>query len=495
MQCITHNIHSHSTLHAVRFRSHSVRYCTFPVGLRENLYLCGMYDFGKLFIIDDNEDVLFSLRFLLEPYCKAIEVATSPEKALEKGKYFKPDVWLADMNFRTDANSGREGFALLKEILAQDPDAVVILMTAYSDTDKAVRAIKAGAADFIAKPWDKDKLLATLTASFRARSLKKEVQKLSQKMEAISEAAHSTTEVIGESPAMTQVMQWVEKVSGTNANVLILGENGTGKDLIAQLLHERSDRSGSPMISIDLGAVPESLFESELFGYEKGAFTDARREKPGRVEVASGGTLFLNEIGNLSHAMQAKLLQVLETRTVQRLGAVQPIPIDVRLICATNLQLAAAVENGTFREDLMYRINTVEIQLPPLRERGRDIILLARHFLIKYAARYGKAVPSISRESENKLLKYHWPGNIRELQHVMERAVIFTSGAVLTPDSLLLSPISPSSKKTETLNLEELERNAIQKALYNVQGNVSRASELLGITRFALYRKMEKFGL
>lgn len=455
-----------------------------------------MYDFGKLIIIDDNEDVLFSLRFLLEPYCKSIEAVTSPEKALEKGKSFKPEVWLADMNFRKDANTGQEGFSLLKSILALDPDAVVILMTAYSDTDKAVQAIKAGAADFIAKPWDREKLLATLSAAFRARSLKKEVKELSQKVQVISEAARPATEVIGESEAMKNVLEWVEKVGETDANVLILGENGTGKDLIAQLLHERSKRRGSPMISIDLGSVPESLFESELFGYEKGAFTDARREKPGRVEVASGGTLFLNEIGNLSPAMQAKLLQVLETRTVQRLGAVQPVPIDVRLICATNRDLAAAVADGGFREDLLYRINTVEIRLPALRERGGDIILLAQHFLGQYASKYGKPVPKMTRVAEDKLTQYSWPGNVRELQHVMERAIIFTSGPEVTPQALPLSPVSSAeSRKGETLNLEELEKNAIEKALRNARGNVSRAAELLGITRFALYRKMEKFGL
>lgn len=473
--------------------------CEFTLFLCEfaqNDYLRHMQTFGKIMLIDDNPDVLFSLKFLLEPYCSRIETAQSPAEALKRGTAFRPDVWMADMNFRQDALSGQEGFRLLREILDWDPQAVVVLMTAYSDTDKAVQAIKEGATDFVSKPWEKDKLLATLSAAFRARALKLQVQDLSHKVEVMAQTEHPEQEVIGQSPAMEQVMRWVEKLDGADANVLITGENGTGKDLMAQVLHKRSGRKAKPMIGIDLGSVPETLFESELFGYEKGAFTDAQREKPGRIEVAHGSTLFLNEIGNLKPALQAKLLQVLETRTVQRLGAVQSIPIDVRLLCATNRNLVEAVEEGAFREDLLYRINTVEIHLPALRERGQDILLLAQHFLSLYAAKYGKSVPQLSREAQTQLLKYAWPGNVRELQHVMERAIIFASGATLPAEALLFRPVSTSRKAAaDTLNLDQIERRTIERALGTARGNISRAAELLGITRYALYRKIEKYGL
>lgn len=454
-----------------------------------------MEKLGKILIVDDNQDVLFSLQFLLEPYCECIETALSPAEALSKGTAMAPDIWLADMNFRMAAQSGQEGFRLLAEVLAWDPDAVVVLMTAYGDAAKAVQAIKAGATDFISKPWDKDHLLATLSAAFQARELKKEVKHLSQKVQVMAQG-EPTPPILGTSPAMMQVMEWIDTLEGTQANVLITGENGTGKDLIAKELHRRSGRASKPMISIDLGSIPDTLFESELFGYEKGAFTDARAEKPGRIEVAGGGTLFLNEIGNLTLPMQAKLLQVLETRTVQRLGAVQSTPIDVRLLCATNRDLAAATTQGLFREDLLYRINTVEIHLPALRERGDDVVLLAKHFLGVYAAQYRKQVPTLTRAAQKRLLAYEWPGNVREIQHVMERAVIFAKGDVVDADALWLKPMSPPRKNDkETLNLEQLEQQAITKALAAARGNMTQAAELLGITRFALYRKVEKLGL
>ena len=451
---------------------------------------------GKILIVDDNEDVLFALNLLLEPYTEKIKVATTPDRIEYFMTTFHPDLILLDMNFSRDAISGQEGFESLKQILQIDPQAIVIFMTAYTDTDKAVRAIKAGATDFIPKPWEKDKLLATLTSGMRLRQSQQEVSILKEQVEVLSGQNTSENDIIGESSVMQEVFTTINKLSNTDANILILGENGTGKDVIARLIYRCSPRYGKPFVTIDLGSIPEQLFESELFGFEKGAFTDAKKSKAGRMEVATNGTLFLDEIGNLSLPMQSKLLTAIEKRQISRLGSTQTVPIDVRLICATNADIRQMVEDGNFRQDLLYRINTIEIHIPPLRERGNDIILLADHFLDRYTRKYKKEIHGLTREAKNKLLKYAWPGNVRELQHTIERAVILGDGSMLKPENFLSHTTSKQKKEEEViLNLEQLERQAIEKALRISNGNISRAAEYLGITRFALYRKLEKLGL
>ena len=452
-----------------------------------------MEEKGKILIIDDNEDVLFALNLLLEPYMEQIRVTTQPTRIEHFMTTFHPDVILLDMNFQRDAISGQEGFDYLKQILRIDPQAVVVFMTAYADTGKAVQAIKAGATDFISKPWEKEKLLATLSAAVKLSRSRQEVGRLQNEVQALK-GDDRIPELIGNSPAMQKVKETIYKLSDTDANLLILGENGTGKDLAARMLRFFSPRREQVFIPIDLGSIPEQLFESELFGYEKGAFTDARKAKPGRMETASGGTLFLDEIGNLSLPMQAKLLTAIEKQCITRLGAVNPIHIDVRLICATNANLHQLVTEGKFRQDLLYRINTVELHIPPLRERGEDILLLATHFLNQYNRKYRKEI----KEAKNKLLKYEWPGNVRELQHTVERAVILSENGLLKPDDFLFPQGNAAAHQpalTEELNLEKLEKNAIERALKVSTGNMSKAAELLGITRFALYRKLEKWGL
>ncbi|MDR0891602.1 MAG: sigma-54 dependent transcriptional regulator [Mediterranea sp.] len=455
-----------------------------------------MEQLGKILIVDDNEDVLFALNLLLEPYAEKIKVATCPDRVEGFVRTFQPDLILLDMNFTRDVVSGQEGFEMLEQILAIDPQAVVIFMTAYADTEKAVRAIKAGATDFIPKPWEREKLLATLSAGIRLRRSRSEVSRLKEQVEALSDNGGEET-VIGQSAPMQEVFSTVEKLGTADANILILGENGTGKDVIARLIYRHSTRHGQPFVSIDLGSIPETLFESELFGYEKGAFTDARKAKAGRMEAATGGTLFLDEIGNLSLPMQAKLLTAIEKRQISRLGGVRPIAIDVRLLCATNADIYRLVEEGQFRQDLLYRINTIELRIPPLRERGNDILLLAEHFLARYARKYRKPVQTLTREAREKLLRYPWPGNVRELQNAMERAVILGDGRPLRPEHFVFQAASSPSRreKEELLNLEQLERQAVERALKRADGNLTRAAEYLGITRFALYRKLQRWGL
>ena len=444
---------------------------------------------GKILVIDDNEDVLFALNLLLKPLVEDIRVAKNPEQIDRFYDLLHPDVVLLDMNFTRDAISGEEGFEWLEHILHHDAQAVVILMTAYADADKAVRALKSGATDFITKPWDNSKLLATLFAGVELSQERHKNRLLEQRMEVA--AATEAPTLIGESPVMQRVMQTVEQVAPTDANVLILGENGTGKDVIARQLCALSHRAAKPFVSIDLGSVPEQLFESELFGYEKGAFTDARKAKAGRMETASGGTLFLDEIGNLPLPLQAKLLAALERREISRIGSTQVTPIDVRLLCATNADIHTEVAEGRFREDLLYRINTIEITIPPLRERGEDIILLAEHFLATYAHKYNKVVKELNRDARQRLLRHTWPGNVRELMHAVERAVLLAKGSSLCAQDFVLKDSSRRTSQTQTLNLERLEQEAIERAMNIAGGNVTKAAELLGITRFALYRKLK----
>lgn len=450
--------------------------------------------FGTILIVDDNEDVLFALNLLLKPHFEKVKVSTTPERIAHFMATDAPEVILLDMNFSRDASSGQEGMEVLQGILARDPEAVVVMMTAYSDMDKAIAAIKAGATDFVAKPWENEKLVATLTAAAKLSRARREKASLQEQMRTMAQSA--VPPIIGRSAAMVQLMDMVERLAQTDANILILGENGTGKDLVARALHGYSARAAHPLVTIDLGSIPESLFEGELFGYEKGAFTDARTAKAGRMEVASGGTLFLDEIGNLSLPLQAKLLSAIEKGVFTRIGSTKEQRIDVRLICATNSPLHERVAEGTFRQDLLYRINTIELHIPPLRERGNDVLLLADYFVDLYKRKYRKEVDGLNAEAREKLMRYTWPGNVRELQHAVERAVILSDRRTLGAQLFALRP-TPAARKvqTATLNLEQLERTAIAEALRTAEGNINRAAELLGITRYALYRKMEKYGL
>ena len=402
------------------------------------------------------------------------------------------------MNFTKDAISGQEGFDWLAKILELDPDAVVCFITAYGDAEKAVKAIKSGATDFILKPWQNEKLLATISSSVKLRRSRMEAKGLKSRQQEISAVYDQPFhEFIGSSVEMQKVFNTIKKVASTDANVLILGENGTGKELVARALHRNSARSDEVFISVDLGSIAETLFESELFGHEKGAFTDASKMKQGRFEIAHGGTLFLDEIGNLSLPMQTKLLTVIERREVTRVGNNKPIPVNVRLICATNIDIHDMVSENTFRQDLLYRINTVEISLPPLRERSGDIPLLVEHFLKIYSKKYKKNVKGISSDALKTLNQYPWPGNVRELQHAIERAIIMSEGNQLAEDDFLLSA---SGKKVgeielDTYNLEDIEKSIINRVLKQHQGNITQAASDLGLTRTSLYRRMEKYDL
>ncbi len=448
--------------------------------------------------MDDNQDILFALKLLLKPEVELIETLTGPEKIPEMMKKEKWDVILLDMNFTKDAISGQEGFDWLDRILNIDPTAVVVFITAYGDAEKAVRAIKAGATDFVLKPWQNEKLLATINSSIKLSRSRKEANELRQKQREISAVLDQPfTDFIGQSEEMMSVFNTIKKVAGTDANVLILGENGTGKELVARALYRNSLRKDEVFINVDLGSLAETLFESELFGHEKGAFTDAKTAKQGRFEIASGGTLFLDEIGNLSPQMQTKLLTVIERREVTRVGANNPVNIDVRLICATNNDLHKEVAEGNFRQDLLYRINTVEILLPPLRDRQGDIPILADHFLKVYSKKYRKSIRNIQSSAMKKLNHYSWPGNVRELQHAIERAVIMTEGDSLSPDDFILSSQAKSGGdfEFESYNLDEIEKEVISKVLKHYQGNITQAAQDLGLTRTSLYRRMEKHGL
>ncbi len=461
------------------------------------LNMIEMPTLGKILVIDDNEDILFALTMLLEKYVEKMKVLKSPDRFGPFLEDFNPDIILLDMNFTRGSVSGEEGMACLKEILKIKPDAVVVMMTAYADTEKAVQAIKAGATDFISKPWVNEKVLATLHAAMRIKQTQGEVNRLEKKVTALaSETNRQVCELIGEDKSMRLLRDMVMRIGATDANVLLLGENGTGKDVVARLLQAESPRRNEPFVSIDCGTISETLFESELFGYEKGAFTDAKHEKMGRLELAHTGTLFLDEIGNLSLAAQAKLLTALEKQRIVRVGGTVERPIDVRLICATNADLIKLMADGKFRQDLYYRINTMELRIPPLRERGDDIGLLANHFVKEFARKYGKMVERISPEALVKLKAYSWPGNVRELRHAIERAVVLCDGDVLQSEGLMPYSVAQSTAEPEEeLNLENLERKAVARALQCAGGNQNKAAALLGITRYALYRKMEKLGL
>ncbi len=453
---------------------------------------------GRILAVDDNEDILFALKLLLKNHVESITAVNNPERIPEAMKKEDFDVVLLDMNFTKDAISGQEGFEWMEKIIEIDNDAVVVFITAYGDAEKAVRAIKAGATDFVLKPWQNEKLLATISSSIKLRRSRWETDSLRNKQKELSAVMDQPfADFIGNSPEMQKVFATIQKVAATDANVLILGENGTGKELVARALHRNSHRKDEVFMSVDLGSISESLFESELFGHEKGAFTDAKKEKPGRFEVASGGSLFLDEIGNLSNTLQTKLLTVLERREVVRVGATRPKAIDVRLICATNNNILQMVSDNQFRQDLLYRVNTVEIHLPPLRERAGDIPLLANHYIKIYTKKYKKNIKGISTSSIKKLNLYPWPGNVRELQHAIERAIIMADSNILEPDDFILStqPSKVGDFELSTFNLDDVEKQIIVKVLKQFQGNISQAAQELGITRTSLYRRMEKYDL
>lgn len=454
---------------------------------------------GKILVVDDNEDILFALKLLLKPHVEFVQTTTNPFEIPDIISKVDFDVILLDMNFTKDAISGQEGFSWLGRILEINPAAVVVFITAYGDAEKAVKAIKAGATDFVLKPWHNEKLIATISSAIKLKQSQNQVTDLKERQKEISNVMDSSFhDFIGKSEAMQKVFNTIKKVAKTDANVLILGENGTGKELVARALHRDSVRNEEVFISVDLGSIAETLFESELFGHEKGAFTDAKKDKPGRFEIASAGTLFLDEIGNLLLPLQSKLLTVIERREVTRVGANRPKPVDVRLISATNMNVHQMVNEENFRQDLLYRINTIEIHLPPLRERYGDIPLLANHFLSVYSKKYKKTVRSIAPEAMKKLETYDWPGNVRELQHAIERAIIMSDSNMLQTDDFFLSSqkeMGTSGVELSSYNLDEVERMIITKVLKRAQGNITQAAGELGITRTSLYRRMEKYDL
>ncbi len=440
-----------------------------------------------ILIVDDDEDVAQAATLLLKTHGYSARFETNPERLLHQMEQQPARLLLLDMNFKGTVYSGNEGLYWLQQAKKKYPDLIVIMITGYGDVELAVKAIKTGASDFILKPWQNDKLLSSIQTAIRLHTAKTAKANLPQ---------NGTTQLIGEHPKLIETLETVKKVAPTDANVLVTGENGTGKEMIARLLHTQSNRKNNPFVTVDMGSLNENLFESELFGHVKGAFTDAREDRTGRFEEANGGTLFLDEIGNLSPIMQAKLLSVLQNRTVYKVGSNKPIPINIRLVCATNMPLLHMVKENTFRQDLLYRINTVEVNLPPLRERKEDIAPLAEYFTKQYCAKYDKEPKQLHSITLKQLEKYHWPGNVRELQHALERAVILNDNGQLLPGDFLL-PIyeQGESEKSTTFNLEENEVHLIQQALKKHGGNISKAAADLGITRAALYRRMEKYGI
>lgn len=447
---------------------------------------------ATILVIDDDTDVLTAVRLLLKPEVKEIVTEKNPEqiRTLLSGQAF--DVILLDMNFNSSINTGNEGIFWLKKIKELKSAAAVIMITAYGGIDLAIRSLKEGAFDFVVKPWHNEKLVATIKEALQQKESRKTNTETGKRESIIG------TDLIGESEVVQDIFYKIKKIAPTDANILILGENGTGKELIAKAIHQHSLRADKPFIKVDVGALTESLFESELFGHKKGAFTDAREDRQGRFEAANGGTLFLDEIGNISLHQQAKLLSVLQNRQVIRLGTNEPIAVDIRLVCATNVPLAELANENRFRKDLIYRINTVEIIVPPLRKRGNDIVLLAKHFIKVYSNKYLKPTLSLNSNALEKLLNYYYPGNVRELQYAIERAVIMSDGDILEAKDIIFSPIEAAPAEQQIIassNLSDVEKHTILKVIEKNQGNISKAAKELGITRTALYRRLSKYDL
>jgi two-component system, NtrC family, response regulator HydG len=451
---------------------------------------------AKILVVDDDPDVLTAARVVLRQRYDHVQTEENPNRVVTLLKQESFDVILLDMNFSAGRLTGNEGLFWLQQIITANPDQQVVMITAYGEIKIAVEAMKHGAADFIVKPWDNEKLEATVHAAYQHAISKKELKTLKKRQTAFSKLVNDgSLEVVGDSPAFKETLEMVEKVARTDASILLLGENGTGKELIARLIHKSSARADQPFVKVDVGSLSESLFESELFGYKKGAFTDAREDRTGRIELANDGTLFLDEIANLPLPLQVKVLSVLQNREVIPLGSSMPIPINVRLITATNIDIHNAVTSGTFRDDLLYRINTVEIMLPALRERKEDIPTLARYFAGVYSNKYRKDDKRLTAEAVLHLQNYSWPGNIRELQHAMERAVIMSDQTELTKHDFPLTAKRSSSAKHEPLNLDEMEKKAIINAIQKHNGNLSSVAKELGVGRTTLYRKMTKYRL
>jgi len=450
----------------------------------------------KLLIVDDNKNILTALSRLLEMEVDEVHTTSNPNLIHNMVRSNDYEAILLDMNFSASVQSGNEGLFWMKEILKIDPNAIVIPITAYGDVDLAVRAVKEGAADFVVKPWDNDKLLATLNSAYNLRKSKREVESLKEKQKSLLEKIDKKYScIIGSSSAMQEVHETIKKVAGTDVDILILGENGTGKELVAREIHRQSARNQEILINVDMGSLSESLFESEMFGYEKGAFTDAKEMRRGRFEIASEGTMFLDEIGNLSLSMQAKLLSALQNRNFTRVGANVPIEFDTRLICASNKNLKEMISEGLFREDLFFRINTIEITIPPLRDRGDDILELSDFFLTHFKAKYGKNSLKLNKDASEVLKKYHWPGNVRELQHTIEKAVILCDSNILKPDDFYLPRQELKSSADAPLTFSEIEKRGIIKALERNKGNVFKTAKELNIARQTLYNKIQKHKL
>jgi len=452
---------------------------------------------STILIVDDDLDLLTAVRILLKTKVNRVLVESNPENLMRILESEPVDVVLLDMNFKSAINTGNEGLFWLGKIKSRFPNVRVVMVTAYGTVDLAVRSLKLGASDFVVKPWQNELLLQALESAYGESKDRRN----GKKADAQPLRSRGGDEIVGRSSVMEDLQYKMDKVAPTEANILILGENGTGKDLIAKTLHDRSLRTKEAYVKVDVGSLTETLFESELFGYRKGAFTDAREDRQGRFEAAHGGTLFLDEIGNISLRQQAKLLSVLQNRQVVPLGSHQGIPVDIRLLSATNVPLKALADERRFRKDLIYRINTVEIQVPPLRERNGDILLLAEHFLAFYNQKYHKNIEGLEPDAVQKLKNYHYPGNVRELQHSLERAVIMAEHRSIRGTDILFSPIErevptgnflPEKLSAPKQSLEELERRAIRSAIDRHNGNISKAARELGLTRAALYRRMEK---
>lgn len=448
---------------------------------------------GKILVIDDNKSILSALEILLQFEYKTVTTISNPNQISSFPDLQYYDIVLLDMNFSAGVNTGNEGLFWLREIKKKAAHISVIMMTAYGAVDLAVEALKEGAADFILKPWNNEKLLITVKSAYQLRKSKKEIHLLKEKEQHLKQHINQDKNfIIGNSKALNTAINLTHKVAKTDVNVLITGENGTGKELIARELHRMSKRQGEVFINVDMGSISETLFESELFGHTKGAFTDAKEDRAGKFEAANGGTLFLDEIGNLSLRTQAKLLSAIQNKTVVRVGSNKPIPVDIRLVCATNCNLDKMVADGIFREDLLYRINTIHVEVPALREREKDVLLLADFYLKKFADKYVKQGLKINNAAEEKLMSYHWPGNVRELQHTMERTVILSEGNVLKPTDFLLNPKTAISLDEGPNTIVEMEQLMITKALEKHNGNYSAAANQLGITRQTLYNKIKK---
>ena len=452
---------------------------------------------GTLLIVDDNKSVISALEMMLQYEVEKLISISSPKRINEVLEKNDIDIVLLDMNFQAGINSGNEGLFWLKEILKHDNNISVVMITAYGDVELAVKALREGAIDFILKPWDNEKLLATINAAWKLRTSRKEALILKNDNQFLKKEIKRGEEkiVLGASPTMINVMNIVRKVAGTDANVLITGENGTGKELVAREIHNLSKRSNELMVNVDMGSITESLFESEMFGHVKGAFTDAKEDRTGKFEIAHKGTLFLDEIGNLSLQSQAKLLSALQNRHIVRIGSNRQIPIDIRLICATNCVLPSRVSDGLFREDLLYRINTIQIEVPPLRDRVDDIPVLAFHFLRVYCEKYNKPGKRLSTQALEKLANYQWPGNIREMQHSIEKAVILADTSVIGPSDFTFSASSKGSAEDDITTLEEMEKKLIAESIKKHDNNLSIVASRLGITRQTLYNKLKKYDL